>query len=348
MKRLLIAAMLVGFVAQARSQTTEIQPRIVTLVAFSEQVTVAEVARHFVTSIRAPEAVSSVVVGDPSLFQVEHSEREPQLVFVKVLTSKAAETNLLISTTNGHQLSVLLVSRGDTEQPDPKVDFMLNYRPERSFVIDPAVPSFAIRQTVPLSASRAANSSEDPPSTLPYPESLKTSHPSAFDPVPMGRKNLDELLLRQESAQLPELYGERPKGESTGGERIRAGVGEVIDRGQDVIVMFSVVNPQGRDILVMPPQVQLGGKTKRGKLMKHSRWTTAEQLPVVDFRLSKRRLAAGERADGVVLFERPPYKLSSETLFLQMSEAGAIDQPALAPIGFGINVAQEKNNDKTE
>ena len=61
------------------------------------------------------------------------------------------------------------------------------------------------------------------------------------------------------------------------------------------------------------------------------------QLPVEDFRLSKRRLAPGERADGVVMFERPPYKQSTETLFLQVADAGAVDKPALAPIGFGIN-----------
>ena len=38
---------------------------------------------HFTTAIRLPEAVSSVVVGDPALFKVEHSEKEPCLVFVK-------------------------------------------------------------------------------------------------------------------------------------------------------------------------------------------------------------------------------------------------------------------------
>jgi hypothetical protein len=32
--------------------------------------------------------VNSVVVGDPALFQVEHSEHEPELVFVKALTNE--------------------------------------------------------------------------------------------------------------------------------------------------------------------------------------------------------------------------------------------------------------------
>src|SRR5437899_2467704 len=155
---------------------------------------------------------------------------------------------------------------------------------------------------------------------------------------------LRQRRLQQQQAPLPELYSEHPRGESGGGDRVRTGVGEVIDGGQDVIVLFSVVNPQHRNILLMPPQVQLGGKTKQGKLIKQSRWTTAEQLPVMDYRLSKRRLAPGERADGVIVFERPPFKQSNETLFLQMAEAGAVDHPALAPIGFGISTTEENNH----
>ena len=65
---------------------------------------------------------------------------------------------------------------------------------------------------------------------------------------------------------------------------------------------------------------------------------------VGDFRLSRRRIGPGERADGVVLFERPPYKRSTETLFLQMAESGAVDKPALAPIGFGVSTLREAAN----
>jgi hypothetical protein len=121
-------------------------------------------------------------------------------------------------------------------------------------------------------------------------------------------------------------------------------VGEVIDGGGAVIVLFSVVNPNRQPVLLVPPQVQLGGKTKRGKLGR-SRWTTAEQLAIEDFRLSTRRPGPGERADGVVVFERPPYKQSNETLFLQVAEAGAVDRPALAPIGFGVNKFREEASD---
>lgn len=76
--------------------------------------------------------------------------------------------------------------------------------------------------------------------------------------------------------------------------------------------------------------------------MKHDRWSTAEQLPVADFRLSHRRVGTRERADGVVVFERPPYKQSNEQLFLQMAESGAVDRPALAPIGFGVSSVRQE------
>jgi len=92
----------------------------------------------------------------------------------------------------------------------------------------------------------------------------------------------------------------------------------------------------------MPPQIQLGGKSKSGKIIKHDKWSTAEQLAILDYRLSKRRVGVHERADGVVVFERPPYKQSNETLFLQMAESGAVDKPALAPIGFGVSSMREE------
>jgi len=96
---------------------------------------------------------------------------------------------------------------------------------------------------------------------------------------------------------------------------------------------------------LMPPQIQLGGKNKTGKIIRRSRWSTSEQLPVIDFRMSRRRLGPDERADGVVVFKRPSFKQSTEMLFLQMAESGAVDRPALAPIGFGISSFREVSYD---
>lgn len=340
MRKALCMAALLVFIPCAYGETNTPQPRVVNLTDISDRVTTVEVAPHFVTAIRVPEAVTSVAVGDSALFQVEHSDHEPELVFVKVLTTNSASTNVLISTAKGHQLSLLVVSKGN--EADAPVDFVVKYQPERSFVIEPDVPSSAVAETVALAGSQGESpTASDNPSHA----ALSTSLDPTSSVVPYRQGRLNNLLKRQEAEPLPTLYGEHPQSEAVGGERIRAGVGEVIDGGQDVVALFSVVNPQHHSILLMPPQVQLGGKTKQGKLIEHAKWTTAEQLPVIEYVMSKRRLGPGERADGVVLFERPPYKQSNESLFLQMAEAGAVDHPALAPIGFGISTSQEGNHD---
>src|SRR2546427_4827092 len=136
----------------ASAQVPKVEPRTVTEMDLEGKVAVVEVAARYVTAIRLPDAVNSVVVGDPSEFQVEHSEREPKLVFVKAISRKPAETNLLISTSSGHQVSLLLVNRGESALPDrPRVDFLLRYEPERGFLVAPSGFPFAlVGKTVPL------------------------------------------------------------------------------------------------------------------------------------------------------------------------------------------------------
>ncbi len=128
------------------------------------------------------------------------------------------------------------------------------------------------------------------------------------------------------------------------GDHVRAGVSEVVDEGRTVVVLFSVVNPQTRAIEILPPQVQLAGKIRKGFIVRRSRWGTSEQLAVKEFRLSRRKLGAGERADGVVVFTRPNFKQSNESVFLQVAESGAVDRPALAPIGFGVSAVRKEAN----
>ena len=135
----------------AMAQVPEVKPRVLTKLEMDGKVTVVEVAAHFVTAIRMPETVNSVVVGDPTLFKVEHSDREPQLVFVKALTEKPAETNLLISTTHGREASLLLVSRGEQKPDNPEnVDLLLSYKPAKGFLIEPDYPSALVAKTVEI------------------------------------------------------------------------------------------------------------------------------------------------------------------------------------------------------
>lgn len=317
------------------------------------KVTVVDVAAHFVSAIRLPEPVNSIAVGDPAMFQVEHSEHEPELVLVKALTEKSAVTNLIVSTVHGRQFSLLLMNRG---RATPNVDFLLQYKPVASFLVEPQVVPFPlIGQTAPIlkPESTPNNSAMAKQRRLPTVPALMGNATESMNAAPRALKeqtdpgSLDDLLERQENAPLPKLYGKRIAGENVKGDRLRVGVSEVLDGGDRVTVLFSALNTSRHAILLMPPQVQLGGKDRSGKLIKHERWSTAEQLAVTDFRLSHRRVGHGERSDGVVVFERPPYKQSNEQLFLQMAESGAVDRPALAPIGFGVtSVRQEEGHAK--
>jgi hypothetical protein len=60
------------------------------------RISTIRLAPGFTTTIRLPEPVSSVIVGDSSLFQAEHSPNEPLLVFVRPTTPAASQTNLNI------------------------------------------------------------------------------------------------------------------------------------------------------------------------------------------------------------------------------------------------------------
>src|SRR5208337_1270001 len=230
--------------ATAGAQQTTIVPQVRTKPTTDSKITSIELAAHFVTAIRVSEAVNSVVVGDPALFQVEHSEHEPELVFVKALTNEHAESNLLISTAKGRQISFLLVSGGEGPN-SAKVDFLLRYQPSGGFLVEPDAAPFAlVAQTASVSRSNTAQVSSPsgagaallPASLTPANSPLETAPPQ---PKP---DSLDSLLERQKQAPMPVLYGERPEGDEVKGDRLRAGISEVLDGGQQVIVLFSVVN----------------------------------------------------------------------------------------------------------
>ena len=315
----------------------KLDPVILTRATLDDGVVTLRLIPRVATSIRMPEPVNSVVIGDPEHFQAEHSEHEPELVTVKPVSTEAAQTNLLITTTLGHQVNILLISSGQQSAGTQTVDLLLKYgKPSGgSFLVEESSASallIAETQTLDVPGKLSGSTPAVPPVTS-LADLIKTV---AADPSStVDEKSsaiLDKLLDRQKRAALPVLYGQHP-GQIETGPRIRAGVSEVLDEGKDVVVLFSALNPANHAIEILPPQVQLGGKLKK-------KWTTAEQLRVVDFRLSTRRLGAGQRADGVVVFERPSFKQSNETLFLQVADSGAVDLPALAPIGFGISSFQ--------
>ena len=138
--------------AQGPGPAARVQPQVLARAVSDGRVMVVYLAPRYATAIRMPEAVNSVVVGDPSSFSAEHSEQEPNLVFVKPITTKPAQTDLLIVTARGHQASLMLISRGElsAEQP-PTVDFVLSYKAPGRFLIDPAdFPTALIAETASI------------------------------------------------------------------------------------------------------------------------------------------------------------------------------------------------------
>jgi hypothetical protein len=326
------------------------------------QVTTVYLAPRFATAIRMPDAVNSVVLGDPESFSAEHSEREPQIVFVKPISPDPGQTNLLISTARGYQANLLLISRGEPAGPQTSVDFLMRYRPAGRFLIEPSYPSASVAQSAALSAQDAKPGSADATEAR-LREASVTGRADEISPVESGSRaanfaagdgaatsrglssDLDLLLERQRKAPLPFLYGERPGIARPGKQLLKAGVSEVVDQGSEVVVLFSVINVQEHAVELMPPQVQLAGQVKRGAIVRRKVWSNSEQLPVEEFRMSRRRLGPGERADGVVVFRRPSFKQSNETLLLQIADSGAVDRPALAPIGFGISSIRQEGGE---
>ena len=108
----------------ALAQNEPVQAHIISLTLDLQSVTVLHLHPGFVSSVRLPEEVSSVVLGDPTAFKGEHSEAEPRLVFFEPASSKPVKSNALISTRSGREVSLTLLSDGASAQSDP-VDYVL-------------------------------------------------------------------------------------------------------------------------------------------------------------------------------------------------------------------------------
>lgn len=270
--------------------------QIVTLNLDPQSVTILHLRRGFVSSVRLPEEVSSVVLGDPGAFKAEHSEAEPQLVFFKPTSSKPGETNALITTRTGHEVSLSLVSEGNSDRGGA-VDYVLKYEHPRSFLIGAAQSSFLIGDTKSLTQ-------ESPP--------IGNAQDKAVSD--------DQELLRQQKLEAPHWEG----------KQLRVAVGRAAGTDERMTVRFSVLNSSPRTIELLPPQIQLAGTSKA----RHGKTIKSEPMAIKDYRMTARRLAPGARADGVVMFERPTFKESSERLLLQVAQAEEVDRPVLVPIAF--------------
>ena len=290
--------------------THEVTPAVSQLAISASTVTDLHLKPLFTTTIRLPEPVTSVAVGAPTLFEVEHSDEEPHLVFVKPTSKSAVTSNLVIALQSGQEISMRLLSDG-SEGTSP-VDFVVNYQPRQSFLIG----------------------STDAVTALP----TGTTHPSA----PEKKVSLIDQVMDDQSniatpAWVPGLNkGAKNPDRKTPGKPMLAALGDVHQHGPDMLVAYSALNTTDHWIEVLPPQIELNSPnvdTDRKKDKKKHE-ILAEQVPIKDFRLSGRRLAPGERADGAVEFNRPGFKQSKDRLLLQLATASEVDDPVLLQIPF--------------
>jgi hypothetical protein len=283
--------------AMAAAQADFAPGRILSLNLDPQSVTTLQLRPGFVTSVRLPEAVSSVVLGDPGAFKAEHSEAEPQLVFFKPSTPSASRTNALITTRTGREVSLALISRGVAERWAP-VDYVLKYELRRSFLVEASHPGFLIEETKSLDSA-----------TLP---NLGAQQRNA--------SGSEEDVLKDEQNAVPHWEG----------RRLRVSVGRSSRSGDDMAVAFSVLNSSSKTVELLPPQIELTDTTKDH----HHKPIKAEPVAIKSYRLTSRRLAPGERADGLVTFERPAFKASSERLMLQVAQVEQVDRPVLVALSF--------------
>ena len=280
----------------ASAQTEPPQARITSLNLDPQNVSVVHLRSGYVSSVRVPEEVSSVVLGDPGAFKAEHSDAEPQLVFFKPMSSKPAQTNALITTRSGHEISLSLVSQGSSDLAET-IDYVLKYERQRSFLIAAAHSSFTIAEVKGVQEQ----------------------------PLPTGTLRKDtghdeDKLLNNERINSPLWQG----------KQLRVAVGNAIERGQEMTVAFSVFNASAKTIELLPPQIQLAGVAKgRG-----SKNIKAEPVAIKEYRMNVRRLDPKTRADGVVVFERPEFKESRERLLLEIAQVEEVDKPVLVKISF--------------
>ena len=279
----------------AKAQEVKVTPRVSSLSVDEQAVTIIHMAPGYTTSVRMPEEISSVVIGDPATFKAEHSESEPRLVFLKPLTTKPAESNALITMKSGREVSLHLVSPGTGATEGPRVDFFVEYRRPASLLIASTSNSFFVPETQPILPTNP-----ETPVTLVKPDWIA------------------EALKKQEKST-PQWAG----------NDLLAAVGESAEEGNQTVVGFSLVNHSKEIVELLPPQVQISGRAGNG-----GKQTRAEPIAVSEYRMTLRRLRPGQRADGVAVFERPAFKESSEKLELRLARADQVDHPLVLAVPF--------------
>ena len=285
--------------------------RVATITINPKDITVLHLRPEFESTIRMPEEVTSVILGSPGEFKAEHNEGEPEYVYVKPITKQAAQSNLLIATRSGQHVTLELVSDGTgiPNQSQP-VDFLIEYRSARSFLIseDSGAPA------MPVAAGK-----------VPAHEIHSADAGSGSAPL----SNLDEEFRLQQKVNAPKWTKWEDK-------QIETSIGDMRQWNNQTVISYSILNSSDQPVEIVPPQIQITGRSaaKKKKKKKEGKGIISDQLEIRNYRLSASRLEPGGRADGVVVFDRPNFKESTEKLFLQIAQADQVDRPILIRLPF--------------
>jgi hypothetical protein len=287
---------------------TPVGARVATLTINPREVTVLHLRPEFELTIRMPEEITSVILGSPGDFKAEHNEGEPDYVYVKPITKAPAQSNLFIATKSGQHVTLELVSDGAGigEKTQP-VDFLIEYRSARSFLIDGdlgAIPS-------PTVAKKERGGSDARIATAPM-------------------SNLDLELIEQQKVN-------SPKWTKWQGKQIETSIGDIRQWSNQTAISYSILNNSREPVEIVSPQIQIAERKMKKK--KEGKGIISDQLEIRDYRLSTTRLEPGARADGVVVFDRPNFKQSTEKLFLQIAQADQVDRPVLIRLPFTPPIA---------
>jgi hypothetical protein len=231
--------------------------RVATLTIQPGEVTVLHLRPEFESTIHLPEEVTSVVLGSPGALKAEHSEGEPNYVYVKPIKRVASQSNLLISTRSGQPVSLELINDGPDGGSTP-VDFLLDYKPAGTFLV---------RDAAPMSA---ADGDKEPSVAVTRPAAGTNARASAGAPP----SALELEYQEQQRINTPDWSKWENK-------QFETSLGDVRQWENQVAVSFSVLNTSGHAIEIVPPQIQIAGVTKQKK-KKKGKNIIADQLEIRD------------------------------------------------------------------
>jgi hypothetical protein len=289
-----------------------VKPHVATITINPSEVITLHLRPEFETTIHMPEEITSVILGSPGNFKAEHNEGQPEYVYVKPITKEAAESNLLIATKSGLHVTLELISDGvGVSGSALPVDFLIEYRTSRSFLI---------------SGSAGVERARVEPTGI--------ASPSNQSRIPAAAKPLSAI---DEEYEL-QMCINAPGWTKWEGKQIKTSLGDIRQRSNQTVISFSILNASDQPVEIVPPQIRISGRAVKKK-KKEGKSLTADQLLIREYRLSTTRIEAGARADGVVVFDRPNFKQSTEKLFLQIAQADQVDRPILIRLPFTPPIA---------